>query len=124
MTIQDIINRGNIIKNIEGIDRVTEIAFVDFANNEAVEKLVIIQTKEGKFILVAKLTWKDALCVIETARGDIKEWADSQRLAKHMVEKFPPIPQIEVIMNNDFNKSLFGNLTNIKSVHFDTDLNH
>jgi hypothetical protein len=120
MTIQNVLNCGSILKNAARLDRVNELAFIEYATNKAVEKVVIIQTEKGKFILVTKVTWKEPLSVIETARGDVKEWADLERLAAHIESKFPVLPCIELIFNTSFAKGLLGKVKNIKSVQFDT----
>tara|TARA_R110001583_G_scaffold117430_1_gene268529 strand:+ start:212 stop:589 length:378 start_codon:yes stop_codon:yes gene_type:complete len=118
MTIQSILNRGSILKSIEKLDRVTEVAFADFAKNKAVKDLFIIQTEEGRYILLTNLSWKDSLSVIETARGDIKEWASDSRLAKHLKEKLPAIPNLELILNEKHLKESFDGL--LKQVHLNT----
>jgi|TARA_R110001606_G_scaffold366348_1_gene521465 hypothetical protein len=118
MIIQSIINSGNIISSIEKLDRVTEVAFADFAKNKAVKEVFIIQTEEGRYILLTYLSWKDSLSVIETARGDIKEWASDSRLAKHLKEKLPAIPNLELILNEKYFKNSFDGL--LKQVHLNT----
>ena len=37
MTIQNVLNRGSIQKNAARLDRVNELAFIEYATNKAVE---------------------------------------------------------------------------------------
>ena len=121
MTIQSIIKRGNIMKNIEHVDRIAEVALIDFLANDAVEELTIIQTLEGTFILVAKLSWKKELSVLVTSRNTVREWVEHKRLVKHIESKYPKLPIIKVILNYKYTVGEYIS-PNIKKICFDTEL--
>lgn len=122
MTIQNILKGSSILKNAEKCDHLTEQGFLDNVENDAVESLTIIQTKEGKFILVVKLTWKESLNVIVTMRRTVREWVNFDRMAKHISEKYPSIPNINIVLNKKHTMSQFSSLTDIKDVTFDDEL--
>lgn len=107
--------------NVEGCDRLTETAFIEYAENKAIETLTIIQTEEGRYILVVTLTWKDGLSVLETTRNTIREWIDFDRLAKHIAEKYPRLTDIKVILNKQFVINQYTQLKEVKTVCFDSE---
>lgn len=119
MTIQKLLKGGSIIDNIEKCDRLTETAFIEYAENKAVEALSIIQTEQGRYVLVVKLTWKDGLSVLETTRNTIREWIDFDRLAKHISEKYPRLTNIKVILNKQFIVNQYTQIKEVKTVCFD-----
>jgi len=121
MTIQNILKRGNIIKNIESVDKITEVALMDYLDNDAVEEITIIQSLEGTFILVVKLSWKKELSVLVTSRNTIREWVQYERLIKHINAKYPKSPALKVILNYKHFIDKHKTSSNIKTVCFDTE---
>ena len=122
MTIQDILKNGNVIRNVDRVDKITEVALIEFIANDAVEEIAIIQTREGTFILVVKLTWKKELSVLETSRNTVREWVKYERLAKHIEDKYPKIPALKVILNYRYTVDGHNLLPNIKTICFDTEV--
>lgn len=121
MNIQKILKSGSILENIAKCDRLTEPAFIEYAENKAIETLTILQTNEGGYVLAVTLTWKDGLSVLETTRNTVREWVDFDRLSKHISEKYPRLTDIQVILNKEFVINQHMKLKGVKAVCFDSE---
>lgn len=87
------------------MDKINEESLIDSSKNNAVESLEIKQTENGAYQLIIKLAWKDHPSILMTSRDDIKEWANYDRLIKHIKNNYPEIPQIKVSLNYKYLKN-------------------
>lgn len=76
------------------MNAITESELEDAGRNKAIKQLHIVQKQNGKFEIVVNLTWKDGDLTLVSQRKHIREWANLQRLYRHIQEKYGEVPAI------------------------------
>ena len=80
------------------MDKITEAKLADFIKNRAIKSLSIIQNQEGKFQIIAKLTWKEGDHELVTTRGTPRNWASLDRLARHITENYGDTQNVPICL--------------------------
>ncbi len=75
---------------------ITESELVDYVKAGVVKELVITQGQNEKFTLTVQLTWKPGDFKVFTWRKEIREWANLDRLCRHIRENYGAIPKISL----------------------------
>lgn len=73
---------GDIKMNIE------EAELVGFIKIEAVDQIKIVQLKNQKYKIIVNLTCKEGDYTLATNRKKIREWANLDRLTRHIRENY------------------------------------
>jgi len=76
----------------------SESELVLIVRSKAVRNLHIIQTDEGKYRIAVHLKNQEEALELMTFRKTPREWANLDRLAKHIQEKYAGIPSITLTL--------------------------
>lgn len=82
------------------MDTIKETLLMESIKSSAVKALEIRQTQQGKWQVWVQLTWKEGQCNLITMRGNVREWANLDRLISHFQENHSgPFPPIALTLN-------------------------
>lgn len=81
----------------------TEAELADFLEHKVVQKLRVVQLGKDRYEVIVSITWKPGNWRLLTQRKKPREWANLDRLAKHMLSKCKNgVPPIELVLDPKF----------------------
>jgi hypothetical protein len=83
------------------MNTITEAELVDFMKNNAVLRLILVQSESGKYQIVVNLTWKKGDWHLVTTRKTHREWASLDRLARHIRANYGIPPSISLSLHHE-----------------------
>lgn len=86
---------------MQPLEPITEKELDIAGKNKAIEQLRVQQLENGKFSIIAKLTWRPAEQVLFTQRKKVRGWASLDRLLKHTRDKYGIESQINVTLQGE-----------------------
>lgn len=78
----------------QNTENIEEAELVDFARNNAVKEINIVQITSKKYRVVVTLTWKPGAFLLVSYRKKPREWASLDTLIRYLREtyKSPAVP--------------------------------